>query len=153
MTPWLLTLPFAVQGAVMALDEGWFHRRRGLPRWERVGHPLDSLTVAACFGWLVFVRSDAPGALGVCVGLSVVSCLFVTKDELVHKRLCSPIEGWLHALLFVLHPIVLVSAALLWRSHRLHAVLVGQLVLIVSFAAYQAIYWGPWNRAPTRSAA
>ena len=23
----------------------WFHRRRGLPRWERIGHPLDTLTI------------------------------------------------------------------------------------------------------------
>jgi hypothetical protein len=152
MTPWLLTLPFLAQGAVMGLDEGWFHRRRGLPRWERIGHPLDSLTVAACFAWVVLVAPEAPGALTVYVVLAVVSCLFVTKDEVVHKRLCSAPEGWLHALLFVLHPIVLFAAALLWRAHALHGALVTQLVLVSGFAVYQAVYWGPWNRTPTLSA-
>jgi hypothetical protein len=153
MTTVLLTVPFLVQGAVMGLDEVWFHRRRGLPRWERIGHPLDTLTVAACFAWLVLRRADAPGALVGYVILAVVSCLFVTKDEIVHKALCSAGESWLHALLFVLHPIVFLAAGLMWRSGEGHGVLAVQLALILSFAAYQAMYWGPWNQTATRSAA
>jgi hypothetical protein len=60
----------------MAVDEFYFHRRRGLPRWERLGHPLDTLTALACFVWLL---SAAPSAssLSVYTGLSVFSCLFV----------------------------------------------------------------------------
>ena len=49
----LLMLPIALQAMAMVVDEGWFHRRRGLPRWERLGHPLDTLTIAVCLGWLV----------------------------------------------------------------------------------------------------
>ena len=39
----LLYLPFAVQGLAILVDEFWFHHRRGLPRWERLGHPIDTL--------------------------------------------------------------------------------------------------------------
>jgi len=28
----------------MGVDEFYFHRRRGLPRWERLAHPLDTMT-------------------------------------------------------------------------------------------------------------
>jgi hypothetical protein len=136
----------------MAIDEGWFHRRRGLPVWERVGHPMDTLTVAACFAWVVLRRPDAPGALVGYGILAAFSCLFVTKDEIVHKALCSAAESWLHALLFVLHPIVFLAAGALWRS-GVETVLTVQLVIVLSFAAYQAMYWGPWNRRITRSAA
>src|SRR6266511_3179227 len=107
-----LFIPFTLQTFCMAVDEFYFHRRRGLPRWERLGHPLDTLTALACFVWLL---SAAPSALSlsVYVCLSVFSCLFVTKDEPVHSKHCSPNEQWLHALLFSLHPLVLLSAGLL----------------------------------------
>ena len=44
-----------LQGLAMLVDELLFHRRRGLPRWERIGHPIDTLSVLACYGvslWL-----------------------------------------------------------------------------------------------------
>src|SRR5262245_66006812 len=44
---------FPLQMIFIAVDEIHFHRRRGLPRWERLGHPLDTLTVLACFVWLL----------------------------------------------------------------------------------------------------
>src|SRR5215471_11294112 len=104
-----LLIPFVLQVLCMVADEVYFHRRRELPLWERLGHPLDTLTVLACFMWLL---AAAPSILSlrVYVGLSVFSCLFVTKDELVHSKHCCPSEHWLHALLFSLHPLVLLSA-------------------------------------------
>ncbi|WP_394823127.1 hypothetical protein [Pendulispora albinea] len=152
MNTTLLTLPFLVQGALMGVDEGWFHRRRGLPRWERIGHPLDTLTVTACYAWLVFRRPEMPGALAVYAALAIASCLFVTKDEFVHKQLCSAKESWIHALLFGLHPIAFFAAGLLWLEDPNNVILKAQLALTSSFALYQGIYWGPWNRTPTRSA-
>lgn len=46
-----LFIPFPLQMICMAVDEAHFHRWRGLPRWERLGHSLDTLTVLACFMW------------------------------------------------------------------------------------------------------
>jgi len=134
-------LAIALQASAMAVDEGWFHRRRGLPRWERIGHPLDTLTLALCLGWLVAIPRGAPSALPVYVGLAVLSTVFVTKDEGVHARLCSGGEHWLHALLFVLHPIVLIGFAVVWWSGAHPALLAVQLAATLAFLAYQIVYW------------
>jgi hypothetical protein len=145
----LLLMPAAVQALAMLVDEGWYHRRRGLPRWERLGHPLDTLSVAVCYAWLVIERPDAPHALAVFVGLALVSSLFITKDEPVHARLCRAGEHWLHALLFVLHPIVFVAFGAIWWSGRHPWVLRAQLALTISVMLYQLLYWSvPWNRKP-----
>ena len=140
MTLALALVPVALQGAVMLVDEIAFHRRRGLPRWERIGHPLDTLTVALCVAWLVATRPGS-GALTVYAALAVFSTLFVTKDEWVHARLCSAGEHWLHALLFALHPIVFAALGALWWTGEHRAVLAVQLGLVLALGAYQVVYW------------
>lgn len=124
-------VPLALQALAMLVDEGWFHRERGLPRWERIGHPLDTLTFVICLVWLL-----AGGSTHGYVALAVGSTLFVTKDEPIHAQLCSPGEHYLHAALFILHPLVLAAFYALP-----HAVLVGQLAVTLAFLAYQVIYW------------
>jgi len=127
---WIL-LPLVLQGVAMAVDEGVFHRRRGLPRWERIGHPLDTATIALCI-----IARLCGCSLAIYVALGVFSTLFVTKDEAVHAKLCTAGEHWLHSILFVLHPIVL--AALWFASER---VAMAQLAIVIAFATYQVIYW------------
>jgi len=151
MTLWLL-VPLALQAVLMFFDEMVFHRRRGLPRWERIGHPLDTLTVALCYAWGVFRDPSSPHALPVFIALAALSCIFVTKDELVHSQLCSPSENWLHAMLFVVHPIVLGCFAIMWREHQHPRLLQLQLVATVGLAVFQMLFWSPlWNRTPFRS--
>ncbi len=140
----LLVVPLVLQGAAMIVDEGYFHRRRGLPRWERIGHPLDTVTIVACLAWLLVVDPGAPYAVPGYVALAVVSSLFVTKDEAVHARECSAGEHWLHALLFVLHPIVLGAVAILWSRGEITFVWV-QLALALGFLAHQVLYWNVWR--------
>lgn len=139
MTAWLV-VPLAIQGLAMLVDEGVFHRRRGLPRWERIGHPLDTLTMLACLGWLLTVEPGSSHALPVYIALGTFSALFVTKDEPVHTRLCTAGEQWVHSLLFVLHPIVLGAFALLWWTGHTE-ILVGQTIVAVAFLGYQIVYW------------
>jgi hypothetical protein len=139
----------------MAFDELHFHRRRGLRAWERIGHPLDTLTMLACMAWAL-LATPTPEHVAVYAGLAVLSCLFITKDEIVHARHCAPGEHWVHALLFVVHPLSLGSVALLWPA--LHPpvsgwasalpviasarrIFVGQFVVTASFCVYQALYW------------
>jgi 2-polyprenyl-6-hydroxyphenyl methylase/3-demethylubiquinone-9 3-methyltransferase len=136
----LLVVPIALQAIAMAIDELACHRRRELPRWERIGHPLDTLTIVACIAWLVVAPRGAPAALPVYAALAAFSTLFVTKDEAVHARLCGAGEHWLHALLFVLHPIVLAALAALWWTGRVQ-LLHAQLALAIAFCAYQVVYW------------
>jgi hypothetical protein len=150
----VFVVAFAAQAAAMAVDECRFHRRRGLPRWERIGHPLDTITVLACYGWLVAMPPSRP-MLFVYGGLVAFSSLFVTKDEPLHARRCTPGEHWVHALLFVIHPIVLGAAGAIWwyaeLPHDLFAIPLG---LTGLFGLYQVAYWhlkdrrGTWRRPP-----
>lgn len=152
-----LLLPFACQMVCMAVDEFYFHRQRTLPRWERFGHPLDTLTVLLSWS-VVWLLPPTTTAITVYVGLSIFSCLFVTKDEWVHKKYCRTGEHWVHALLFVLHPLLMISAGLLWRA--IHAendpaqafgwihyegfergFFAVNMALTLSFGLYQLIYW------------
>jgi len=157
-----LLLPFGLQMVCMAFDEIHFHRERGLPRWERIGHPLDTLTVLLCLCWLVTVP-PGPGALAAYVGLSIFSCLFVTKDEGVHLSYCRVEEQRLHAVLFTLHPLVLLSAGLLWpAAHGICDVIPGWIryagderlllialcALVFCFGLFQFMYWNLLWRPP-----
>ncbi len=144
---YLLLVPAVLQMLAMAADEGWFHRKRGLPRWERIGHPLDTLTVAFCYAWLVATRPSQPHAVLVYVALAAFSCVFITKDEFVHAKVCSGGEGWLHSILFVLHPLVFLGFGLLWWWGESPWMVRVQLVLTVTFGLYQVLYWSvSWNR-------
>jgi hypothetical protein len=138
-------LPLGLQALCMLVDELYFHRARGLPRWERIGHPLDTLSVLSCYA-LALSLAPSPGHLGLYLGLAGFSCLLVTKDELVHAQRCPPLEHWLHALLFVLHPVVLGVGALLWLGGE-RTLLWVSASLTAAFGSYQALYWNvPWKK-------
>jgi len=158
---WLLAaLPFLLQGGLMLVDEG-FHLRRGLPAWERWGHPLDTFVVVACFA--LALRAPAVSAgISLYVAVAVLACLVVTKDEWVHARHCGGTEAWLHACLFLLHPVILgiagawafggfsIGAATLRQSpgHEGFGVFLAvQTALTALFGVWQITYWnGPWGR-------
>jgi hypothetical protein len=106
-------LPFVLQALAIWIDEGYFHVRRGLPKWERLGHPIDTFSVLVCMGYTIFVPFSF-SYLMLYIGLAGASCLLVTKDEFVHKAHCPASENWLHAILFTLHPITLASAGFIW---------------------------------------
>jgi hypothetical protein len=160
-----LLLPFGLQMVCMAFDELYFHRRRGLPRWERIGHPLDTLTVLICLLWLLSVPPGS-AAIAIYAGLGIFSCLFVTKDEQVHLHHCDAAEQWVHALLFTLHPLVLLSAGLLWpAAHGIRnagtgwihyagnerTLLTALCAVVFGFGMFQFIYWNLLWRSPKES--
>lgn len=166
---YMAPFPFLLHGIGMLIDEAWFHRRRGLPRWERLGHPLDTLTVLACYVLALVLPSTGAG-LTVYLCAAVFSSLFITKDEWVHVRHCTGGEMWLHAFLFIMHPVLLAIAGA-WRFASpsafpssllpslpqafpdagrafFGAFLVGQAAVTAMFLLYQLLYWnGPWKPA------
>lgn len=155
---WTLSLiPFGLQLLAMLFDEGYFHLRRGLPRWERIGHPIDTFSVLVCLGWILFAPFSTPNLL-IYIAFASFSSLLVTKDEFVHKHYCPASENWLHALLFTLHPVTLTCAGFMWPvvqgidvapwiAHWLDNPPQLNLFLHVQFSAtalflfYQIIYW------------
>lgn len=152
---------FFIQGIAMFFDEFYYHQKRGLPRWEKIGHPLDTLSTLSCFLFL-YILPPTERNLIIYAGLAVFSCLFITKDEVVHAKECSPGEQWLHSILFILHPITLIAAVFiwpllhtgtpttvnlvftpenLWAAKYLPLFILGQIVLIIIFMIYQITYW------------
>ncbi len=123
----LFYIPFLIQTLVIGLDEFHFHLKRGLPKWERIGHPIDTLSVVLALAFtLVFPYQTS--TLIAFIILAAASAILVTKDEFVHKEHCPASEQWLHALLFLNHPLVLISMGFLWvRQERLF--LLSQLIL------------------------
>ena len=113
--PFLLISPFLVQAIVISVDEFYFHRKRGLPGWELLSHPLDTLCLLGCFAFAL-TQSYNPMNIKIYIGLCVLSSLLVTKDEAVHRRVCSAAECWLHSILFLIHPVVLMDVAVLWKD-------------------------------------
>jgi len=146
MNPLVPVAVFGTQAALMMVDELHFHRRRRLPRWERIGHPLDTATVLVCYG-TALTLAPGPGALRFYLAAAIGSCLFVTKDEFVHAKLCDPAEHWLHAVLFLLHPVVLTLVALLWTEGGHGPLLAVQGMVTLAFGLYQTVYWNrPWKQ-------
>lgn len=131
LTIWIL------HGALMFFDEFYFHHRRGLKRWESLGHPLDTLFFLFCFLYVQMV--DPANATGFFV-LAVVSTLIITKDEFVHAEQCKGGEQWLHALLFILHPVSLFALYQAWIRDYTMLIQI-QTVLVTLFGLYQLIYW------------
>jgi hypothetical protein len=133
--PWVI---IGLHSVLMAVDEFVYHRKRGLPRWERIGHPLDTLSVIA--PTLVAVLTSPESGRAAFLGLSVISCFFVTKDEAVHARECPNGERFLHAFLFILHPCVLWAVWMFWTAGQIEA-LRAVLAAMIGFGLYQTLYW------------
>ena len=136
----LIFIPSFLQGLAMFFDEFYFHRKRGLPLWERIGHPLDTLTVLTCFAWLILMPLQ-PSSLLNWVGWVSFSCLWVTKDEWIHHRSCSTGEVWLHSVLFILHPICLLSVGWMAWNGGYEWFIKLQTFLLIVFMIYQFTYW------------
>lgn len=155
---WVIAaIPFILQAIAMVFDEGYFHIRRTLPRWERIGHPIDTLSVLVCF-LFVLVTPFSPSSLKIYLFLAGTSCILVTKDEFVHKHHCCAKENWLHALLFTLHPITLGLAGFIWPISQerpvalwmqqwlsepeiLRTFILLQVAVLTLFFSYQVIFW------------
>lgn len=91
----------------------------------------------------------------------------VTKDEFVHKEHCSGAENWFHAVLFILHPITLTCAGLIWpivqgaetapwiaswlvdQREQLSLFLKMQFGGVACFMIYQIVFWNfVWKNKP-----
>jgi hypothetical protein len=163
---WQLALiPFFLQMVAIGIDEVYFHYRRGLPKWERIGHPLDTFSFLICLTIPLLMPFNTT-SLVIYLALCLVSCLMITKDEFIHKEHCPGAENWLHAVLFILHPITLAMVGLIWPItqgidtpiwlHRfldnpeaLESFLLLQAGAITLFFCYQLIFWNfIWNKCP-----
>lgn len=122
-----------VHAIAIAIDEFYFHWKRGLARWERYGHPIDTLFFLLALGAIIQIETvGEPFA----IAAAVLSSLVIIKDEFEHKKRSTGAENLLHALLFVLHPAVLYCCYL--NRDQLS---VGLLLPAAAFLVYQLGFW------------
>lgn len=126
-----------IQGILMFVDEFYFHHKRRLKKWERIGHPVDTLFFALCFLFVLFNPFDNQSIFFI---LAIFSSLIITKDEWVHSKECEPMEQWLHAVLFVIHPISIGALYFAWKQN-LYNIIIIQSIIITLFGMYQTFYW------------
>lgn len=137
-----------LQAGLMAVDELHFHRKRGLGRFEMLSHPIDSLFFAlALLVPTLFAPSDA--MMLTFVALALISTALITKDEWIHAGSCEGGEHWIHACLFILHPVILAAVGLDWRA-RGAALGLWAPWAILAFMIYQLGYWGLHHHAAGR---
>jgi O-antigen/teichoic acid export membrane protein len=141
-------------GMIMCLDEFYFHHKRKLPKWERLGHPVDTLFFFSCFLIVLFFPMTKLTVILFFI-LSFISSLIIVKDEFIHAKCCCIKENYLHALLFVFHPILLIILFLSWSSftnsyfsglENFNSIIVKniiyfQFVTTVLFFIYQIVFW------------
>jgi hypothetical protein len=154
---YLLLAPFLIQSILIIFDEGKYHIKRGLPKWERIGHPVDTLSFVLCLFFVQITNYTATNLIWYIL-VSSASCLLITKDEFVHKHHCEAGEQWVHAVMFVNHSVMLTTLGLLWYAVKgacpseffhplvknkelISQFLKAQTLFTVSFMAYQIIYW------------
>lgn len=140
MAWWWLVI--VLLGVLMFVDEVFFHRKREVPAWERWGHPIDAMVVLIA---LVILWWEGPMWLYATVAM--ISCLTVTKDEWVHARLCTPTEHWLHAVLFLLHPVFFYAAyQLRWTYGTLFLWMMAIIALSITHQVWFWNYRGSTNK-------
>ena len=146
-----LLIPFGLQAFLIILDEYVFHIKRALPKWERIGHPLDTLSVVVCLIMVQLIPYSKQG-LYAYIALAIFSCLLITKDEFIHKHHCPASEQWVHAVLFINHPILLTAIGIFWvclsaESLPLWLIPISphkglmQTSFATLFMLYQIVYW------------
>ncbi len=142
----LFLIAAGLQALAILVDEFYCHWRRTLPRWERWGHPLDTIFLILPLSLLAFIPALPFWVYSL---TAAFSCLFITKDEWVHTEFCDAFENWLHAVLFVLHPLVLIFA---WLVHKEQPWLIlWMLPPMGLFLVYQLIYWNLYEPNTVRS--
>lgn len=123
----------------MLIDEFYFHHKRGLGKWESLGHPVDTLLFLVCFIYAAIIPYSALNEIDFVI-LSIISSLIITKDEFVHTKQSSVAENYLHALLFILHPLALIVLYKFWQTGETIFINL-QILVITAFMFYQIIYW------------
>jgi len=136
----LLLLLAGAQALLMAVDEGIFHRRRGLDRFERWGHVADTALFALALA-IPALWEPSRAALISYSSLGVASCLLITKDEWIHAAACNPIEQWCHAMLFILHGALIIVVGVLWSLEPSAWELKALPLTVLGWGLYQYFYW------------
>lgn len=151
MITWTTAAPllWVTHGCITMYDELFLHRKRGLTLYEARLHWIDTALVVFVQALAVFCEPTG-FTMTLYLLAAILSCLSITKEEWLHREVCSGSEHWLHAMMFMLHPLSLLAAGITWQrldrplihlaDWRLNVLLVYTAGTAI-FLVYEMFYW------------
>jgi len=104
---------FASYFLLLCIDELWFHRKRILTKKEKWSHRVDLILLLSCVATVLFFEYSDKTRIVFGI-LALLSILSITKDEVSHASSCSGSELWIHSLIFLSHPLMLITLGAIW---------------------------------------
>ena len=128
------------------LDEHIFHRERGLSTNEIKSGVFDGILFVITVGLTIFTTySESLSYLY--ITLATLSCLSIIKHEYFYPEVLSKKERLTHALLYIVHPLILYAFYLSWQSNLFDQNLLYWMLQLAYFAlafksaSFYIIYW------------
>ena len=151
-----LLIIMSLQVILFHVDEYYFHRKRGLSKYEIASAITDGAFYVLPLIIATFAKFDSIWKT-IFIVLAGISCLSIAKNELFYPALQVK-ERIIHSLLYVLHPILLYSFYISWKGNFFDAYpnfwILQLLYVAIGFKTviYQIIYWNYIHENPKPSA-
>lgn len=128
------------------LDEHYFHRKRGLSDNEVKSGMFDGILYVITVGLTIFT-TYSKGLSYLYITLALLSCLSIVKHEYFYPETMDKKERITHALLYIIHPLILFAFYQSWQSSLFDNELFYWMLQLAYFAlafkaaAFYVIYW------------
>src|SRR5688500_10107994 len=110
---WAGLVLYGIYTIFMGWNELYFHRKRVLEKWEKTRKALVTFSLTLCLAITLFVpyEEEWKWLFFAAAGFSI---LVTIKDEFRKQKTDRGREEGTHAVLFMLHPLVLILMVVLW---------------------------------------
>ena len=128
------------------MDEHIFHRERGLSPSEIKSGMFDGILFVLTVGLTIF-STYSTGLAYLYITLASLSCLSIIKHEYFYPDYLSKRERITHALLYIIHPLILYAFYNSWKSNLFDENLMYWMLQLAYFAlafksaSFYIIYW------------
>ncbi len=129
-----------------AYDEYVLNKRRDLSQGEINSALIDGIIYLSTVAFTIFTTySDVLGSLY--VFLASCSCISIIKNEYFYPNNLPKIERIIHAILYILHPLILYAFYLSWKENFFQTNMtywmlqLGYMALGFKAMSYHVIYW------------
>ena len=146
-----ITFTTVIHAIAFTFDEYILNKKRNLSQKEINSALLDGILYLAAVALTIFTTfSENLGR--VYIGLALLSCISVVKNEAIYPGNIPKIERITHAMLYVLHPLILYAFYISWAQNFFQTNMtywmlqLGYFVLGLKAISYHMIYWNYIHR-------
>lgn len=141
-----ITLTTIIHGSLLLYDEYVIHKERGLTKREITGGIIDGFLYIATIAVTIFTSYSEQLAF-LYISLATLSCLSIVFHELYYPDKIRKTERIIHALLYIIHPLILFAFYESWKSDMFQnnytywMLQLGYFFLAFKTKTYFIIYW------------